>query len=583
MTPMREEAPISSTALPDVRPKKGRIIVVLVTIAVLAAGGVGGFVWYQNKTLADNEAKAHGALVKCIFGDEALRPGEKPSARFRRIQLTALSTDPLKSPEPVWPESCAPNAHALHEARNAAGHASKDKKDAAHYAEHLGKVLKDPNTQEDVATVVDRLWDELAKEKVPTLPATDIRPPPRAADTMSVDALKGVLPLTPKPIKLDAIKTERVITSEALRFYVDAKAHLDLPMLCRLEDELVCRPVDAKIADRDLLLYGSADRGTSPLLFAPPIGEGGIFVAEDGTEVAALPSYGAWATKAGLHVLGYDKAKKKFRLVHASAGAQSDELFAIKGVTDDTQVSLLFDTIVYGAEGALWGQRVGASGPPAAPVSLGTAGDIVMKSGMIRGCRTPEALVVAARTVDGDVLTMDTGDRWWPLRPLKGLGGALTCRGREATITRRSVGYEGSSMIGEIAQERCTVDTCSSQSVDLRAFFRDVREMVPVNSGLFQTGEMDGKLLAVWKAGRKGGVRMRLAPVDQIAKVDDVIFFDDLVHDGEIDKRQSTVIDMRLFTRPDVAVLLLQTTLGVHAIKIEPTGKIAPLGVRLER
>src|SRR5262245_34405260 len=95
MSAMSTEAPISSSALPDVRAKKGRIVGVLAAIAVLAGGGVGGVVWYQNKTLADNQAKAHGTLVKCLFGDDALRPGERPSSRFRRIQLTALSTDPL--------------------------------------------------------------------------------------------------------------------------------------------------------------------------------------------------------------------------------------------------------------------------------------------------------------------------------------------------------------------------------------------------------------------------------------------------------------------------------------------------------
>jgi hypothetical protein len=580
---MSNEAPISSSALPDVRAKKGRIVGVLVGIAVLLAGGVGGFVWYQNKAAADREAQAHGAIVQCLFGDEALNPGERPSARFRRIQLTALSTDPVKSTEPVWPASCAAEAHALNEALTQAGHASKDKKDVAYWAEHLGKVLKDPNPQEDAAEIVEHLWQALGQEKLAKLPAPGVKPPPKAANTMSVDTLKGVLPLTPEPIKLDLIKTERVTHSESLRFYVDRKAHLNTPLLCRLEDELVCRPVDAKIADRELMLFGSADPGTTPLLFAPPIGEGGIFVPEDATEVAALPSYGAWTTKGARHVVGYDKAKQKFRLLHFAGTSKSEELFSIKGVTDDTQVSMLFDTIVYGADGSLWSQRVGASGPPGAAVNLGPAADIALGAGAIRGCRSADALVVSARTVDGEMLTMDTGDRWWPLRRLWGIGGVLSCRGREATVTRRSIAYQGSSMIGEVSQEHCTVDACSMQAVDLRAFFRDVREMVPHNSGLFQTGELDGKLLVVWKAGKKGGVRMRLAPPDQIAKVDDAIFFDDLVHDGEIDKATSTLLDLRLFSRSSVAVLLMQTTLGVHAMKIEPSGKITPLPVRLER
>jgi hypothetical protein len=585
------EAPPSSD-LPNVRPNRTPVIVALVLILLLAAGGIGGFVWYSNKATAEKQAKAYRSLERCLLGDD-LKPGEKPSSRFRRIQLTALAVDPLKTAEAIWPQTCATYAHAVHETLAEAGRASKDGKDTAGFAESLGKLLKDPQPKEDILVVIDRVWQEAAKEKFLPIAVTDVKPPPKAAEPLTVDNLKGVLPVTPTPLKLDGIKMERIVGGD-IHFYLDHKAHLSPPLLCTFGADLSCRPLDDKIRDRDLVLGGAADPGEAPLLFSAPRGEGGIY-QPDGTEVESLFSYGGYVAKGSRILFGFDTKGKKFKLVTYVDAKRREDLFPLKNVTDDRDVALVFDRIVYAAEGSLFAQRVVPGEPPtAAPVSLGQVAPLTLLPGLagslpssIRGCKTNEALVVVARTYEGEVVVMDTGDKWWPIRGAsthnEWTGNFLTCRGREAFIVRRSIEYRGGGISGKIAFQRCSVDQCTQQVVDVREFFRDVKELEPDNSYLYQTAELDGKLLVVWKGGKRGGIRMRLGPAESIAKVDDTVIFDDMIHDGEIDRVASSVTEMRLFSRSNTALLLLQTALGTHGLKIEPNGTVTPMQVRLEK
>jgi len=93
---------------------------------------------------------------------------------------------------------------------------------------------------------------------------------------------------------------------------------------------------------------------------------------------------------------------------------------------------------------------------------------------------------------------------------------------------------------------------------------------------LLTAGDLDGKLLVVWGAGEVGGLRMRLAPADKISKAPDIIVFDDLMKQGAVQKT-STLSDARLFTRERFAVLLLSTSSGTFALRIDPEGKTTPI------
>jgi hypothetical protein len=90
--------------------------------------------------------------------------------------------------------------------------------------------------------------------------------------------------------------------------------------------------------------------------------------------------------------------------------------------------------------------------------------------------------------------------------------------------------------------------------------------------------DVDGKLLLVWAAGDRGGVRMRLAPADQIAKSPDVILYDDLVKDGKVGSL-STLFDIKAFSRPGYALLVMSTQAGVHAVRVTADGAFKPLAI----
>jgi hypothetical protein len=75
---------------------------------------------------------------------------------------------------------------------------------------------------------------------------------------------------------------------------------------------------------------------------------------------------------------------------------------------------------------------------------------------------------------------------------------------------------------------------------------------------------------------------MRFAAPDKIATAEDVVLFDDLVKDGRYDDKSTQVTALRMFTRSHVALLLLQTPRGVYALKIDASGKVAPMTARVD-
>ena len=90
--------------------------------------------------------------------------------------------------------------------------------------------------------------------------------------------------------------------------------------------------------------------------------------------------------------------------------------------------------------------------------------------------------------------------------------------------------------------------------------------------------DLDGKLLVVWAAGERGGVRMRLGPIETIAAAPEVILYDDLVKDGRV-QSLSTLFDLKLFSREGFALLILSTVTGVHGLRIDADGKVTPLAI----
>jgi hypothetical protein len=92
---------------------------------------------------------------------------------------------------------------------------------------------------------------------------------------------------------------------------------------------------------------------------------------------------------------------------------------------------------------------------------------------------------------------------------------------------------------------------------------------------------LDGKLLAVWNAGMRGGLRMRLANPTEWDHAPDLVVFDDHVEGGRV-VEESVLRDFCVYSHAGFALVLLSTSAGVHALRIAPDGAVRPWAVRRE-
>lgn len=587
-----DQAPPSSGTLEQIRPRRWPIVVVL--LAVFAGGAIALVVVSGRMARAgrEREARAWSTLQRCLLGPEPLAAGETPSARLRRIQLTAVGIPWRAKGQDAWPGWCSPRAHALHEALRDAAHAQNDAKDLAYWSEHLGKELHDhPYPENDIDAIVNALWFASKAQDLPPSEADDVPATPAAASPLTVDALKAVPPLSTTAFALEDVYEER-LPSETLRLIVQGRDAPKAPFMCSARvgaDAMTCAALPRTLENVQLRMLGSTmDEGlktttsAAPLLFTAPSGVGGIYRAADGSVFDDAVSYGGLSRADGFAAaLVWDARREQFRLRRGRPGeAPRDTLFKLDGVEDNAQVALLADALVWAANGSVNVRHVLDADAPmgaAAVVAPVPEGGIVSEDAIV-GCRTATSLAVLVRGVEKDTVTVDTGDRWSTpasFEAFRGRAEALTCRGSDLTFTAVRARAEAGWVEGRVTQARCTPGECVTKTTELAKVFPDVKETMPVR---FAASELEGKLLLVWQAGAVGGLRLRLAPQDRIEEPNDTVIFDDLVQGGAA-QMTSTLLGWQLFARGSYAVILLSTTAGVHAVRIDATGKATPLRV----
>jgi hypothetical protein len=181
--------------------------------------------------------------------------------------------------------------------------------------------------------------------------------------------------------------------------------------------------------------------------------------------------------------------------------------------------------------------------------------------------------VARARVGRDDFLSFWLNGAWTvPLHATS--GGALTCHGGEAVLTRVDVGGGETSTDAKLTHQRCTPTECQSKSMPVRDVLAGEVGLAPANP--IQAVGLEGKLLIVWVAGQRGGVRMRLADVGEIPKTPDVILYDDLVQNGKV-VDGSTLLDMKVLPAESFAVVLLATPAGVRALRVSSDGKFGAM------
>jgi hypothetical protein len=583
---MEEPKSVDLAGLPSLRGEQKRLkrramLIGAVLLVVLGGGGVA----LLRKIESDNTEKISGswsAFSRCLLG-EPLAAGEKPSLRFRNLQLSAMVLPEPQRSEPgqlPWPNRCSYPAHAVREALRDSGLAKKDEKDLAYWTENLGKLLKERKpAQDDLSEPIDKAWEEAAKAQLLAPPGSpgsskaDGPLPPPPARPLTIDELRKADPITKESFALKAV-FEEPFQSPKLHLLVEDKSVAASPFLCTfLGSSAQCAKLPAPIATghSGFRLLGSTADEAAPLVFLGQGGSEGIFRSQGGELVDRVVSFDAYAAKGGFVALvaagNNENGEFKMLTQEAPGMPMKSTLFEPEKMQPKLKR-------IYGGR-MLWDQlliqaydqddRLKLYAMPVTPNGASPLVEIgeIDRGGAISGCRTAETMV-ARIGVDGSMLTFLAGGRWSKPVAAGSTGGTFSCRGSEAVFTSE----------WGLSQARCTAAGCQDQNVERDVLYNKLADFAPRDK-FFDAVELDGKLLVVWAGGQLAGLRMRLAPIEQIAQTKDIVLFDDRVQDGVL-KDLSTMFEMRLYARDRAAYLLLSTLAGVHAIRIEADGTFAP-------
>jgi hypothetical protein len=185
-------------------------------------------------------------------------------------------------------------------------------------------------------------------------------------------------------------------------------------------------------------------------------------------------------------------------------------------------------------------------------------------------------VVVRVKGYNEDFLTFRLGGKWTsPLAP--GLsGGTLSCSKSQAAITR--VDSSSQAYSTSVRHAACTTAGCKGSTHVFKQLLGERYSDLSPRDGHVDAVDLNGQIVLAWAAGERGGVRVRVAAPEALAKAPDQVVFDDLRKDGAV-TNLSTFFDLKLVSREGFAVLLLSTVTGVHALRIEPSGKGSPMVV----
>ena len=552
-----------STDLPRVKPRRWPVVVALLGIVVL--GGVGTAVGLRVAARAERETElaAFRALEDCLLGGKPA-PGVGASLAYRRMELRLAVEPPSANP---WPARCATHAHALHESKRRSG-MKEELGDTASLAERLAHLLTAPG-EASVYAAVDELWARVANEGYETAGA---EAGPATSPWLDVDALASVAPFSKSRLPLGALRTDRV-SAPTLHIVVDGARQRGEGRLCSLDANAIrCATLPPPLDESTLTLSGGAEGNATPLLFARG-GQAGIFRAT-GELLGEMPSYGSIVRADGsIGIVGYERLPSKLVLLRADAnGAPNRTPLQLEGIGEARQVTLLDDNLVWASnDGALSVARLQlqSSGAPLGErLQLGTLDGLGYVESF-EACRSSGTFFLLVNGSAGSAIAIGTGDRWSSLIPVG--GGTFGCAGKEAFVLQQRLRAGGT---GSIALERCTATGCQKSSVDLDEVFQQNVELLPKFAPLALP--LDGKLLLVWRAGKRGGVRMRLAPIEHLSSTEDVVLFDDRLQDGRVSDR-SNLLELRGWSREGRAVVFLSTTSGVWPIAIDADGNVTPI------
>ena len=282
---------------PRKTPQQRRRQALMVGSAVLAAAGLAAGAWQWSARVAQAETRgAWSRLSSCLVGDP-LAPGETARARARRIQLATVSQP--RSAEARWPGRCQSSAHQLYESLREHG----QKGAAASRAEDMAAKIEHGTADEEILAMLDPLFRAAAEAGLVASPTSEGPPAPAPASPLRLADLAGAA-VTTAEVPTTSIYTEMVPGEDRHAIVDDPRA--GAPVLCTLPasgEGFSCRPLPGALAGQHgLRLLGTTDPGAAPLVFAGHDGEGGIYRADTGEQVASVAG--------ALRVLGQGRLRR---------------------------------------------------------------------------------------------------------------------------------------------------------------------------------------------------------------------------------------------------------------------------------
>lgn len=597
--PEGPEQPDSIDALALERRRRSRRLFVGTTVALLlAGGGLGGVVWYQDRAATQRIDAAFSAFSRCLLG-APLEGEESASLRFRALQLsssTLSDADRAVENGEAWPNRCGNLGHAVAEAMRDAGRAKKEGTDVASWSEALAKALKERDAfLADLSEPIENLWLEAKSAGLVARVVTEGAPPPPLPAPLDVGKLGATAPISRSTFPVDTAFTEPH-AGPVLKFLVDERSAEGAPFVCRYaatDTVITCRSLPASIASKGqgLRLYGTSDDAAAPLVFAGNRGDRGIFRADTGEEVDALYAYGGYAAADGFTAtLGFREESKELILTRKMPASPKvrrviEPSFDVGNYYYSTQI--LWDRVAIRAindagDRRLYLHELARTGDPLARMSdVGELPEPGMIDGgadeppHIAGCRTKQATVVRVKGSYNDFLSvLVEGKPSLPVSP-ELTGGTLGCAGTTASVTRLEPAGRESPWKTTVSQVLCTTAGCRNARIGVEPMLHGHYELGP-REGLVDAVSLGDQLVVAWAGGERGGVRLRVGTAERIEKEKDILVFDDLVKDGRLQKL-STLFDLRLFAREGFALLLLSTVSGVFAVRVEADGRLSPV------
>lgn len=583
----------------DRQKRSKNLLIGILAAVVLAGGGLAALIRFQEAQNQAAMAKAWSSFSRCVLGP-SLEEGEVPSLRFRQVQLTAMMMTEqeriVAGSDKPWPMSCSPLGHVVQETWKSSGRTEPGGKDLGATAEALAKALREPNGRSaDLSELVDATWAQAKKTDIKSMNVDGVSAP-QIAKPLDAARLAKNAPISPTVFTLKAAFTD-AHPAGVMRLLVEEKGIPKAPFLCNFaakNPKVECKSLPSAVAGgHGLRLWGTADDDSAPVVFAGERGRAGIFRADSGDKIDAMYSYGAYAQKDGATaVLGFDEQSKDLILTRRPAGGKTgrtkiDPDFRVGNYYYSTQI--LWDHLVLRGVTKKQERRLFVSKYSWQGDAVPTLTDIgeLPEAGLIeggadepahiQGCKTAQSMVVRVKGYDNDFMSFLMGGKWSaPMSP-KVSDGILSCHGSEAVITRLYPARTEKAWATTIAQSQCTTAGCTVFDVSMEKVLKTQFEFAPRDMKI-DAVDLNGKLLVVWAAGERGGVRMRLAKPGEFERAADIVLFDDLVKDGQVQKL-STLFDLRLFSRDGFAILLLSTVSGVYAIRIDAEGMTTPVEV----